>query len=664
MGFFGENSGYPFSRLLMVVAALAAIGQVEAENASPVLVDRVIPLPATTAVKSAPAEARPTGSVFDGRAQERPASGLMPAAPETVQPVPEPVVLPKSAFNIEGAGAVTASEVQRDEAKGKAVLQKSPRIERLRRILGSDALVLPRPAGTNSVFSSKFIDKLGVEDAAAASISQSYLLAAAESRQAYSESLAGVARGALLPQVKLSMKRGREKTSPGADTYKYAKDTIYAKDSSGANTTTVLYNKGDRVPTSSLMNGGVDANALGGESFAYDSIDVPRRDRTLTVTQSLFDYAAWAEVSRQNRAAESSEHAARGARLKAVLDSTTSYLRLFQTSLSLRFAEDYERALQSLYDRIEDRVSAGAGSPADQERVKGRRVNARSTVLDAKNALEVELTAFQKLTGFRPAKLSLPPDWILPVPDNIDAAVQAASDNNPALQADLKQAESVLAELRKVKGSFLPQVGIEYSDSLTRGTGGTRVPIVTSSGPNFVNNGTSVDLTDVLTTGETPNYNKRVQSLMLTLNWSLFSGGQDYYQHRATGEKYNEAMFRLLDTRRELEEKLRASFESLATTAARVHEIGKETESNQQVVETFTDQMFVANRSLLDVLDAHQKLYQSRLDYLRLLIAEANLAYEVLYNIGTLNEALHVPASAQSPRGIMGSLVGQDVWRK
>ena len=35
-------------------------------------------------------------------------------------------------------------------------------------------------------------------------------------------------------------------------------------------------------------------------------------------------------------------------------------------------------------------------------------------------------------------------------------------------------------------------------------------------------------------------------------------------------------------------------------------------EANQQVVESFTEQMFAANRSLLDVLDAHQKLYQSR----------------------------------------------------
>ncbi len=536
-------------------------------------------------------------------------------------------------------------------------LQKSARIERLRKILGADLLQLPEPAAKGPLFSAKIIERFGIEDAAAASISQSYQLAAAEAREGYAEAMTGVARASLLPQAKFTAKQGRETTSPGGDTYKFCKSSSGCKDASGA----VRYQLGEKVPSSGALNGGVKASDLTDSAFAQDSVTVPnRRELQLSVSQVLFDYANWAENFRQYRVYESSRHAAQAIRMKAVLDSTSSYMRLFQNSLALRFAEDYEQALQILYERIEERVAAGASSQADQERVKGRRVNARSTVLDAKNALEVELTSFQKLTGFRPRLLALPPDWILPMPENIDGAVVAASENNPALLADLKQAESFLSELHKVKGAFLPVIGIEATETRSRGSGGSLAPIVTAEGA----------VTSTLTSssptylGQENHFQKKIQSLMLTLNWSLFSGGADYYQHRAVAEKYNEAMFRLLDTRRELEEKLRSSFSSLATTTARTQEIAKEMESNQQVVESFTEQMFAANRSLLDVLDAHQKLYQSRLDYLRLLIAEGNLAFDVLYNIGTLTEVLKVPGDAQSPRGRMGSLVGQDVWRK
>jgi outer membrane protein TolC len=665
---FGRKSFGVFSAGYLLFATLPVFAQ---SNLPEVRVDRKLPQATTTGVISPgvvtakPKQLLP-GSLFDGR------SGAS-AQLDVSRNIP--------AFNGTSGLAVTPLDLTLPPLGGMQIpgespqlqritLQKAARIERLRQILGADALLLPPPPKKGPVFSAKLVEKLGIEDAAAASISQNFQLAAAESRQAQAEAMTGVARGALLPQVKFSMKQGRETTTPAGDTYKYCKTEAGCRPSgtdANGNPLPVKYGFGKPVPASSILNGGIASDQLSDESFAYNDVTMDREERMLTATQSLFDYGAWSEVARLNRMRDAAEYGAKGARLKSVLDASGSFLRLFQNSLALRFAEDYEGALMTLYSRIEDRVAAGASSQADQERVKGRRVNARSTVLDAKNALEVELTGFQKITGFRPQRLMLPPDWILPVPEDIDLAVEAASQSNPALMADLKQAEATLAELKKAKGAFLPQVALEFSDSITKGTGGTRVPIVTSDGPNWVldaDGKPTAEYNSGSSKGEKPNYEKRIVSLMLTMNWSLFSGGADFYQHRAIAEKYNEAMFRLLDTRRELEEKLRASFESLATTALRTQEIAKEMEANQQVVESFTEQMFVANRSLLDVLDAHQKLYQSRLDYLRLLIAEANLAYDVLYNIGTLTDALRVPANAQSPRGRMGSLVGQDVWGK
>lgn len=663
----GRGAGIALGVMASLFASLSVFGQ---GNPGVGAVDRALPMlpaaPATPAKTESVPPGKLKGSVFDGRG----GAALDLMIPRDI-PAQERVAA-KPSIPLDLTMPPLAALAGEDEGKPtpKLTLEKSARIERLRKILGADALLLPPPPKKGPVFSAKLIDKLGIEDAAAASISQNYQLAAAESRQAYAEAMVGVARGALLPQVKLTMKKGKESTTPAGDTYKYCKDENGCRpagEDANGDPLPVKYSFGERVPASSIVNGGISSDQLSDESFAYDSVMLNRRERMLTATQSLFDYTAWSELARQSKMRDSAEYGAKGARLKSVLDASGSYLRLFQNSLALRFAEDYEGALLTLYSRIEERVAAGASSQADQERVKGRRVNARSTVLDAKNALEVELTGFQKITGFRPRNLMLPPDWILPVPEDIDLAVEEASRNNPALMADLKAAEATLAEIRKVKGAFMPQVAVEFAESVTRGTGGTRVPVVTSSGPNWVLDDAGVPTTEYnsgSSVGEKPNYEKRIRSLMLTMNWSLFSGGADFYQHRAMGEKYNEAMFRLLDTRRELEEKLRASFESLATTAKRTQEIAKEMEANQQVVESFTEQMFAANRSLLDVLDAHQKLYQSRLDYLRLLIAEANLAYDVLYNIGTLTESLHVPGDAVSPRGRMGSLVGQDVWGK
>ncbi|MEY3201208.1 MAG: hypothetical protein RIR70_758 [Pseudomonadota bacterium] len=552
-------------------------------------------------------------------------------------------------------------------------LKRMPRIPNLRRILDSDSLQLPLPPQMTQPFSAKVVPLMELDDAISAAISQSYKVAAVESREAYGEAIVGVARAALLPQLKVRATRGKETTSPAADTYSYAKkdiclspdETTYQDCVAGG---TLAYPVGSKVPTNKLLLTNPSAKApdqvsLLGDTFAYSSIALDKSDVSLSFSQSIFDYGAWAEVAKQKKVHEANKYSVQGERLKVTLDAANSYLKLFQNSLALRFAEDYEAALLSLFERISARVEGGASSEADRERVRGRRVNAQSTVLDARNAVETELTLFQKLTGKRPTRLSLPPEWLALMPESIEAALIVSAESNPALQADLKQAESILDEVRKAKAAFLPNINLEFNMASSTGGGATNVPVLTSDYPVC---GTNPETGNAFCSGGDVDrrFDRVTQSLMVIMNWNIFAGGGDYYQVRAAAEKYNEAMFRLLDTRRDLEEKLHANFESLSSTAKRVEEIAKEVESNQKVVASFTEQMFAANRSLLDVLDAHQRLYQSRLDYMRLLIAEAGLAFDILYNTGTLTRIVKRPDDIQSPRGTMGSLVGKDVWRR
>ena len=63
-------------------------------------------------------------------------------------------------------------------------------------------------------------------------------------------------------------------------------------------------------------------------------------------------------------------------------------------------------------------------------------------------------------------------------------------------------------------------------------------------------------------------------------------------------------------------------------------------ESNDLVVAAFNEQLFAANRSLLDVLDAYQRQYNSRTELTRLLISEATAGLQMLRNMGRLQEGI------------------------
>jgi outer membrane protein, adhesin transport system len=57
------------------------------------------------------------------------------------------------------------------------------------------------------------------------------------------------------------------------------------------------------------------------------------------------------------------------------------------------------------------------------------------------------------------------------------------------------------------------------------------------------------------------------------------------------------------------------------------------------VVAAFNEQLFATNRQLLDVLDAYQRLYQSKVDLTNLVVTEAQVRLQVSHLLGLLPNA-------------------------
>jgi adhesin transport system outer membrane protein len=74
----------------------------------------------------------------------------------------------------------------------------------------------------------------------------------------------------------------------------------------------------------------------------------------------------------------------------------------------------------------------------------------------------------------------------------------------------------------------------------------------------------------------------------------------------------------------------------LDSIAPRLDSTLVELSANRKVVSAYREQLFAANRSLLDVLDAYQRLYQSKNDLVALLVAEAQTKLRVAHVTGRL----------------------------
>jgi adhesin transport system outer membrane protein len=206
------------------------------------------------------------------------------------------------------------------------------------------------------------------------------------------------------------------------------------------------------------------------------------------------------------------------------------------------------------------------------------------------------------------------------LPKTFDAAMAEAVLNNHELQVALQDMESVVPERRAVLSKYAPKFDIELSAIRTYNAGG-----IAASDPDPKN----------------PLYPvQNDKRAMLVMSWNLLNGGADRMQSKALESKRLEYEYHAKEIQRKLEESLRINFNLLHSVSGRIDGVTQEMESNDLVVAAFNEQLFAANRSLLDVLDAYQRQYNSRTELTRLLIAEATAALQMLRNMGRLQESI------------------------
>jgi len=421
------------------------------------------------------------------------------------------------------------------------------------------------------------VANLSLFDAMAMSLAYSNEVAASSAHLDTTGYQDAAALGPLLPHIDLRLNGGRETSSPSSVT----KLPYY-----------------DRLPS-----------------------DTHRRtDSQLTIRQTLMDLPSYFERQRQDLLLQAAEHNLSDIQERVAYDTLISFLKLIELRLTVVLTENYEADLKKLLEYMTARVQAGGATKADMQRVKGRVLNTTSAVIEARGAYESGLVEFKRLTGAVPSSIAIPENLLPVLPKDFESAMATAVQNNYQLQAALRDMESVVQERHAIQGKFAPKFDIELSATHTYNAGG-----VAASDP-IPNN-----------TLYTVQNDKRA---MFVMSWNLLDGGADLMQAKALESKRLEYDYRAKEIQRKLEESLRNNFNALRAVDGRVNGVKQEMESNDIVLAAFNEQLFSANRSLLDVLDAYQRQFNSRTELTRLLIAEATAGLQMLRNMGKLQEGI------------------------
>ena len=330
-----------------------------------------------------------------------------------------------------------------------------------------------------------------------------------------------------------------------------------------------------------------------------------RDDTAVVFRQMVWDGAVVGEWMRQRKLYEAAMSGLDSARDQLAFEAGGAHIDLLQFRIALQLAREYRIGLERLFQIVERRSQGGGASPAEAERVRARAINARSTVIEAQGALESSLVSYRRLTGGVPDALRTDDlDAVRGLPE-LTNALNAAKASNPQLVQLRQTLSSIDSEEGAVRAKLLPKFELEVGNYRTSNAGGRP--------------GTTDDT-----------------RAMLVLSWNLLSGGADLAQWRSIRARQDETKFRIAELERRIEEALRVTYNTLDAVTQRAASVRDEMTANQRVVTAFQEQLVVANRPLLDVLDAQQRLYQSRTELLRLTALQASLALQVRRQLGGL----------------------------
>ncbi len=350
-----------------------------------------------------------------------------------------------------------------------------------------------------------------------------------------------------------------------------------------------------------------------------DTEETVRRESSITLQQRLFDgFEAGATVEREMARVESAANRVMENSAVLALDAIGAYLEVLRQRDLVRLAEDNVAYHGQVLDAQRQRLEGGGGSEADVDQTEGRSSRARNTLITSLQDLRVSEAVFARIVGSFPGNdLSYPEFPGGALPGDLDDAVQLAVRNNlttKIFEADVRTAE---AEVELSEVPMYPAISLEAQTEYNDGTSAL----------------------------DTYEFNNQV---MIRVRWNIFRGGIDRAARQEALFRLNESKNRRYASVLESQQEMRRSWFELEAARDSIDALEDARDFNRSTLGAYEQQFEVAQRTLLDVLDAENELFVAEGQLITAQTNEQLASYRILAVGGMLLETLGVSAPEQA----------------
>lgn len=365
----------------------------------------------------------------------------------------------------------------------------------------------------------------------------------------------------------------------------------------------------------------LDLTAGAGRDDLHDPLknnNLNRHASSLTLTQTLYDGAlTYNDVARLDHQRMARLYELRDMSETVVLDVVRTYADVQRYRRLVELAEENYVRHRAVFMQIQKKTQAGVSRRVDLEQIAGRLALAESNLLQETANLHDVSARYQRLVGVAPTGALEPMTALTSaMPPTPNAALGSALKSHPALLAAVEnvRANDKASSIRRA--SFAPKVDVRLRSDRSGNVGGIA--------------------------GRTSN-----DAVEIQMSWNLFNGMSDVSRVRQQADLINVARDQRDKTCRDVRQTLLIAYNDTVKLTEQLSYLDQHQLSIEKARDAYRKQFDIGQRSLLDLLDSENELFQSKRAY-------ANAEFDRVFayarthaGMGTLHQALGL--SRQEP---------------
>ncbi|PUE09979.1 TolC family outer membrane protein [Limnohabitans sp. T6-20] len=338
--------------------------------------------------------------------------------------------------------------------------------------------------------------------------------------------------------------------------------------------------------------------------------DYTNKSAGLSLTQPIFSASNWATYKQGEQSLQLSATQLLVAEQELILRVSQAYFDVLTTAEALTSVQAQKKAVSEQLASAKRNFEVGTATIVDTREAEASYDRVISLELSAENDLRTKKLALDQLAGktnLQPAPLNLKSALTAPQPQDVEAWVKQALENNTTLQQLRVAHEVAKLDTDKAKAGHLPtlELSAKYGETRCSGTAGTLC---------------------------SPNDAK---SLGLTLNIPLFAGFAVQNRVKETVSLQEKTRAELEAAERTVDQNTRSAYFGLLTGLSQVKALVASETSSQSVVDATKLGYQVGVKTNLDVLNSQTQLFQTKRDL-------AKARYDVLQGQLKLRQAAGV----------------------